>query len=312
MINSGKDMKSSTVKFLGILSLYLTAPLLSQTNAPVITLPGSVPPEAQAAAAARLLQTPPPPNNNQPVLPAQSVTLPGSVPPAVPTTGINPLSVPTTPTTPIPQTVAPAVTIYSDLPPRAQAILEMWFGALSSAEGIPTDKANLWTGRSLELSKQIRDDFKGDLLLAAKGELNAWRDKPRGRLALIILLDQLARHIYRDTPQAFVLDAMARGLVIEGVQRGDDEKLYPIERAFFYLPLQHTEDANTQALSVQLYQRLVAESPESIRNQMQQFLNYAQYNQQIIAYFGRFPHRNLILGRLSTPAEEQFLRGSKP
>jgi uncharacterized protein (DUF924 family) len=278
-------MKCYSVKFLISMNLFLTIPLLAQTaggNPTTGTPAGAVPAAAQAAAAARLS-----PNYT-----------PGQAPVA------GQMSLPVGNSNVTPSLGAP------ELAPRAQAILDFWFGPLANAETIPTDKALLWTGRSLELSRQIRDNFTTDLQAGARGELNQWRNTPKGRLALIILLDQFARHIFRNTAQAFALDAMARGLVLEGIQNGADRQLYPIERAFFYLPLQHAEDLNLQNASLHLYQQLVADAPETLKPQFQQFLDYAQLNQQIIARFGRFPHRNALLGRLSTPEEEQFLQGS--
>jgi len=108
-------------------------------------------------------------------------------------------------------------------------------------------------------------------------------------------------------PQAFASDSMVKGLVLEGIQKGDDLSLFPIRRAFFYLPLQYAEDPYMQTLSIQKYQLLADQAPKNMRTQMQQFLHYAQSNQQIIARFGRFPYCNAILGRLSTPNEQQFL-----
>ncbi len=193
---------------------------------------------------------------------------------------------------------------------RAQDILNFWFGDLPNPAIFPEEKVPIWFGRSPEIDRQIRDNFSQDLINAMRGEYNNWRETPRGRLALILLLDQFTRHIYRNTAQSFMADRMARALVLEGLQKGDDRHLYPVERAFFYLPLEHAEDLQTQNLSVAYYQQLVAESPMLIRPRMEAFLQYAIKQRQQIARFGRFPHRNAVLGRESTPEEVIFLNQS--
>ena len=169
-------------------------------------------------------------------------------------------------------------------------------------------KMSLWLADSPDLDSQIAKNFSQDVINAQRGDYNSWRETPRGRLALIILLDQFTRHIYHNKQQAFSSDPMARGLVIEGIQNGEDKQLYPIERAFFYLPLEHAEDPAIQNMSVAEYRRLLAEAPSDIKPEMQDFLNYALVHQQQIARFGRFPARNAILGRKSTPEEILFLQ----
>lgn len=186
-------------------------------------------------------------------------------------------------------------------------ILDFWFGFLPGPNYFPQDKMPIWFASSPEIDRQIRDNFGQDVINAERGEYNNWRDTPHGRLALIILLDQFSRHIYRKQPQEFMFDRMARALVIEGIQKGDDKRLYPIERAFFYLPLEHAEDLQMQNLSVASYQQLLVASPEALKPQMEDFLQAAIMHQQQIARFGRFPYRNAILGRDSTPEETVFL-----
>lgn len=194
------------------------------------------------------------------------------------------------------------------LPDRAAEVLDYWFGVLPSPDYFPEDKMSLWLGGSPEIDRQIADTFSQDVLNARRGDYNSWRSTPRGRLALVILLDQIPRHIYRNTPQAFSSDPMARGLVIEGIQNREDTQLYPVERAFFYLPLEHSEDLAMQNMSVAEYQRLLGEAPFDLKPEMQDFLDYAVAHRQQIARFGRFPARNSILGRKSTPEEMLYLR----
>lgn len=188
-----------------------------------------------------------------------------------------------------------------------ESILNFWFGFLPGPDFFPDDKLRVWFASTPEIDRQIRYNFSQDMINAARGEYNSWRETPRGLLALILLLDQFPRHIYRNQSRAFALDRMARALVLEGLQRGDDKQLFPIERAFFYLPLEHSEDLAVQNLSVASYRQLVAQSPGVIQPQMQDFLQSAILHQQQIARFGRFPYRNAILERESTPEETLFL-----
>ncbi|MBA2369328.1 MAG: DUF924 domain-containing protein [Candidatus Protochlamydia sp.] len=192
------------------------------------------------------------------------------------------------------------------VPERAQEVLNFWFGELADEENFPTDKVGLWVGGP-ETYRGISDQFLQDFQQAIVGGLNDWRQTPRGRLALILLLDQFPRHLYPHSPQALASDSMARGLVLEGLQRGDDTKLFPVERAFFYLPLERVEEIKFQDLSVEYFKNLVEESPASIKPQMQKFLDFAILNREIISKFGRFPYRNAILRRESTPEEQVYL-----
>ncbi|HEB83002.1 MAG TPA: DUF924 domain-containing protein, partial [Gammaproteobacteria bacterium] len=129
----------------------------------------------------------------------------------------------------------------------------------------------------------------------------------RGRLALIILLDQFSRHIHRGTPQAFAQDEKAQALCIDGMGAGDDMRCHSVERSFFYLPLQHAEDIEKQALSVRAYTRLLEDVPEEYRRPFAMNLEYAKQHQYVIEKFGRFPELNEILNRQSTPEELAFI-----
>jgi uncharacterized protein (DUF924 family) len=197
------------------------------------------------------------------------------------------------------------------VPLRAQQILTYWFGSLPSDDYFPSEKMDVWFASSPEIDREIRENFTPDVNAAMRGDLNSWRETPLGRLALILLLDQFPRHIYRNRPQAFASDPMARGLVLEGLQRGDDRFLFPIERAFFYLPLEHSEDLDMQNLSVALYRQLYLRAPPGVKPQMRSFYDYALIHQRQIDRFGRFPHRNMIIMRPSTPEELTFLREGK-
>lgn len=191
---------------------------------------------------------------------------------------------------------------------RAEEILQFWFGELDEG-GWDFDPAryDLWFGKSPETDRVVTERFGEDARAAAEGRLDPWAETPRGRLALVLLLDQFPRHIHRGKPEAWAQDPKAQRIVLEGLARGHDQALRPIERSFFYLPFEHAEDAALQARSVALYRALAEAAPEAVRARYASFLDYAIRHQVIIDRFGRFPHRNAILGRESTEKEEAFL-----
>lgn len=153
----------------------------------------------------------------------------------------------------------------------------------------------------------LRERFEPAVIAAGSGGLDDWASTARGRLALILLTDQLPRNIYRDTPDAFRLDPLARRLCCNGLERGDDRELRPIERVFFYLPLEHSENLDNQNRFVQLLKGLVAAVEPALTGTFEDFLDYGVRHRDVIARFGRFPHRNRILGRESTSKEREFL-----
>lgn len=183
-------------------------------------------------------------------------------------------------------------------------ILDFWFGPLTKPTDFPQDRFELWFMKDEKLDEEIRLKF-GHLL---QENLDDWSIDPRGRLAQIIVLDQFSRHIYRNTPQAFAFDIQSMNLTLEGIKSGMDKKLFPVERGFFYMPLQHIEDVRVQEASIEAYSNLVEEAPDEVKPMCQEFLKYAKMHQEVIIRFGRYPHRNKILGRTSTPEEVEFLK----
>ena len=198
-------------------------------------------------------------------------------------------------------------------PPGAFEILNFWFGPRPYSNAQVNQHSRLWFGEANapELTPQtdelVRERF-GDLTRqAAEGKLSAWESGPRRRLALILLLDQFSRNIYRGTAQAFAQDPRALSLTLSGMQFGADATLDAVERIFFYLPLTHAEDADVQEESVAAFRRLHAESPAEMHGIFDASLDSAVEHRDIIARFGRFPHRNRALQRDSTPEELQWL-----
>lgn len=192
---------------------------------------------------------------------------------------------------------------------EVEEILQFWFGAL--ADGFPTsDRTSLWWGASDETDQLIEELFGTQVRHALRGELNAWSDNPRGRLALIILLDQFTRSIFRSTPDAFSGDEQALALCQSGMKRGHDQALEYAERQFFYMPLEHAEDLDVQNESIRCFESLLMEVPPHKKMMAQGSLDFAHQHRDQIVRFGRFPHRNRVLERDSTTEELTFLNQS--
>jgi uncharacterized protein (DUF924 family) len=187
-------------------------------------------------------------------------------------------------------------------------IHEFWFGASTDDAIVAQERAKLWWIKREETDNAIRQRFEAYVLKAASHELDAWAATPTGRLALIILTDQFPRNIYRNTPQFFAFDALALAWCKEGVEGNVQVALRPIERVFFYLPLEHSESLDDQERSVALFRELVDSLVPSQRAAFEGFLDYAIRHRDVITRFGRFPHRNRILGRASSPEELAFLK----
>jgi uncharacterized protein (DUF924 family) len=190
-----------------------------------------------------------------------------------------------------------------------QPLLEWWFGTFESPNEIAADKGKLWFGKrdSQDLEAQTR--FGDWVEQALAGGLTEWAQRPEGWLALVLLLDQLPRMIFRDTPKSFSGDLRAQALVAQGIAADFDRQLRPIQRVFIYLVFEHCENLAVQNEAVSRYIELVAQQPEAERALFTDYLNYAEKHQQVIARFGRFPHRNAVLGRESTAEEMEFLSG---
>lgn len=184
---------------------------------------------------------------------------------------------------------------------QAQDILDFWFGAKgSAAHGTQRPE---WFSKDNAFDAQIRERFNGVIERAVNGGLRDWDDEgPQGRLARVIVLDQFTRNAWRDTPGAFQGDVLALGAAQQMVSSGQDQQLSPVERVFAYLPFEHAEDAAMQEKSVALFTALSrADAGFDLA------LDYALRHRGVIARFGRFPHRNAILGRSSSAEELAYL-----
>ncbi|MHB1948518.1 MAG: DUF924 family protein [Gammaproteobacteria bacterium] len=196
------------------------------------------------------------------------------------------------------------------MPDRIHELLKFWFGDLGHADLPTSDRTNLWFGENEKLKMGLLQAFQQDYDKAVAGKLNEWAQTPRGRLALIILLDQFSRCMHRNSPEAFAFDKTAQELCIKGLQEKMDQSLTLIERVFFYMPLVHAEDVHSQEQSIRLFQNLVSLSMTETTQVYQLFLAYAYAHFRVIKEFGRFPQRNTILGRESTDEENSFLKNA--
>ncbi len=186
-------------------------------------------------------------------------------------------------------------------------LLEFWFGEETDDVVVAEAKAGLWWGHRPETDEEIRKRFGTTATAAAVGILDHWAGSPRGRLALVLLLDQMPRVIHRGRPEAFAVDADALRIAEQGLASGADRLLRPVERVFVYLPFEHSEALEDQERSLELFRELAGSVPEPHRKTFDSYLDYAVRHHEIIERFGRFPHRNQILGRESTAEEKAYL-----
>lgn len=189
-------------------------------------------------------------------------------------------------------------------------ILRFWFGAIDN--GFPvSDRSKLWWSGDAENDRLISELFGHQVHQALRGELDEWAVSPRGRLALIILLDQFTRTIFRGSEDAFSGDEKALALCMDGRNMGHDQALDIVERVFFYMPLEHAEQLDIQQLCLDCFEQMLFEVSGVNKIQVENWLDFAYQHYDQISRFGRFPHRNEVLGRSSTPEELAFLLQTK-
>ncbi len=189
--------------------------------------------------------------------------------------------------------------------PQATAVLAYWFGEPGSTER--ETFRELWFRKSEATDREIAERFGTLIERALRGELADWSREPEGALAQIVLLDQFTRNVFRDTPRAFAGDARALAAATAMVGQRQDEALPTLQRSFVYMPFEHAEGIGAQDESVRLFARLLESTPAA-GPELRSMLDYAEKHRAVIRRFGRFPHRNAILGRQSTPEELAFLQ----
>ena len=190
------------------------------------------------------------------------------------------------------------------LPERAQMLLDTWFGSPGDPER--ERHRDIWFNSTLEHDAMLCRLFLADHEQAASGGFADWEATPEGALALVLLLDQIPRNSFRGTPRAYATDPAARAAAERAMAQGFDKTLPPAWRKFFYMPLHHSENVEDQRRSLELLEAL-PKDPRQVDNG-----KYARRYLATIERFGRFPHRNAILGRVSTPEELQFLKEAEP
>ncbi len=178
------------------------------------------------------------------------------------------------------------------------AVLAFWFDPAHRDE---------WFSGHPQFDAAIRERFAELVELGAEGKLADWSSTPLGWLAWLIVLDQFPRNLYRSDARAWVQDVRAQQLALWGIEEGFDRQLQPIQRVFAYIPLEHAEDRGLQQRCIALFEALCKDVPADERNQYTDFLEYAWKHHAVIARFGRFPHRNAVMGRTSTPEELAYL-----
>lgn len=186
-------------------------------------------------------------------------------------------------------------------------VIEFWFGTHHDGYKVSDAVSKKWWSGGPKLDQQCRDRFGDTHHAAACGELAGWCESPHGRLATILLLDQLSRNIHRKTAAAFAADSEAQRICLEGVEAGHDKQLRPIERAFYYMPLMHSEDLAMHDRAAALFAALAEDVPEAERGMYSSFVKHGEQHRSLIERFGRYPHRNEVLGRQSTPEEITYL-----
>lgn len=185
--------------------------------------------------------------------------------------------------------------------PAIQQVLDFWFAEDQTAQ------IQRWFGSNPEFDQAIRRELGELHSQACQGSLDSWQATPEGCLAHLILLDQCSRNLFRGSGQAFAWDAQALQGAKALCASGEDQKLPILARLFVYLPFEHSEALADQDQAVSLFQNLQTQAPASLADAVAAFVDYAHKHREVIARFGRFPHRNQRLGRVSSPEELDFL-----
>ena len=187
-------------------------------------------------------------------------------------------------------------------------VLAFWLGAYPLDLAAMARVQTQWFQKNAAFDADMRERFLPTIEAALAGRLDGWAATDDGWLALLIVLDQFTRNTFRGEPKSFAGDPMALQHAVEGIAAGRDQRVPPMARIFCYLPLEHAEDPELQARSVALFAALAAAPGAEPKAFLDNTSDYAVKHQVVIDRFGRFPHRNAILGRVSTPEEVEYLR----
>jgi len=188
----------------------------------------------------------------------------------------------------------------------AQTVLDFWFvDEATGQQDVP--RGGFWFNGGQTVDVAIREQFEATILAAALGAYTNWEDSASGSLALILLFDQMPRNIYRGTARAFEFSNKALAICKNGLAKQFPKELPITQRVFFYMPLEHSEAMADQQLSIELFSQLHQQAPDELRKFTEGTLQYAKDHQAVIERFGRYPHRNDVLGRASTDEEIAWL-----
>ena len=196
--------------------------------------------------------------------------------------------------------------------PDIRRVLDFWFQPGTMDQPTIDSRMDRWFTADAVTDAVLRNEFGPLVDQASKGQLDAWAATPEGRLALILMLDQFRRSIYRGTPKAFSRDPHALKLCVEGAMKGDYKTLNPFQQAFYFMPLQHAESLKIQERSVKIYEGLVTGVSDTLKATFATFAQFAELHHDIVESFGRFPHRNKTLGRANTAEEQEYLGAGAP
>lgn len=189
-----------------------------------------------------------------------------------------------------------------------ETILAFWFGGAAQDPVAAAARESFWFGASDEIDRRVRDHFAPAIEAAAGGELDTWLRAARSALALVLLLDQFPRNAWRGTARAFAQDGLALRAAREAIARGHLRELAALEQAFLVLPFQHSESIEDQREAVRLSSEIARTAAPEWRPLLEHYLQFARRHLELIERFGRFPHRNRVLGRDPTEEEEHYLR----
>ena len=196
--------------------------------------------------------------------------------------------------------------------PDIHRVLDFWFQPGTMDQPTIDSRMDRWFTADAVTDAVLRNEFGPLVEQASKDQLDAWVATPEGRLALILMLDQFRRSIYRGTPKAFSRDPHALKLCVEGAMKGDYKTLNPFQQAFYFMPLQHAESLKIQERSVKIYEGLVTGVSDTLKATFATFAQFAELHHDIVESFGRFPHRNKTLGRANTAEEQEYLGSGAP
>jgi len=189
----------------------------------------------------------------------------------------------------------------------AEEVLDFWFAGAACDAVQAAARKRLWFEASAEFDDAVRRRFLTTVEAAAVGRLDGWLERAHSTLALVLILDQFPRNIWRGKAEAFAHDSPALRAARHGVEAGYLAALSPVETAFLIMPYQHSESLVHQRESVRLYEQLLRAAPPEWHPLLEENLSFARQHLALIERFGRFPHRNRVLGRTSTPEEERYL-----